>query len=212
MRQRQAQLRDTLVRVQRFLDENAAALEGVNSSGARRALDDAAAHLTEHSVAQREHIIGATGETRKQRALRLALRNRHLRPIANVAAASLGDVPEIGALRLPSKDLRGSRLVTAADAMANAAAPYAATFIGAGLKPDFLDALRALTREFEASHGERSDHVIARQASTIALGVETAGGRAALHLLDAAIQQQLPYDAQLLAEWKSVRRISGSRA
>jgi hypothetical protein len=212
MRQRQAQIRDTLVRVQRFLDENAAALGGVNSSGARRALDDAAARLTEHSVAQREHIIGATGETRKQRVLRLALRNRHLRPIANVAAASLAGVPEIAALRLPSKDLRGSRLVTAADAMANAAAPYLATFTGAGLKPDFLDALRALTREFEASHGERSDHVIARRASTIGLGVETAGGRAALHLLDAAIQQQLPNDAQLLAEWKGVRRISRSGA
>lgn len=207
MRHRQRQVRDTLVRVQRFLDENATALGPVNTSGARQALDAAAAQLTTHSVAQREHIIGSTGETQKQRSLRLALRNQYLGPIARVAAAKLTDVPEFSALRLPSKDLRGASLVTAANAMANAAEPYAATFIDAGLKPDFLDGLRALAREIDCSLGGRTDHLIARSASTIALRAETSKGRAALNLLDAAIQQHVPDDTQLLAEWSAARRI-----
>lgn len=207
MRKRQAHLRDTLVRVQRFLDDNAAAVGPVNTSGARQALDAAAEQLTASSVAQHEHAIGSTGETQKQRALRFTLRNQFLRPIAKVASAKLAEVPELSALKLPSKDLRGSSVTTAAYTMANAAAPYSATFIAAGLKPDFLDGLRALAGELEASRVGRSDHLIARRASTITLRAETSNGYAALRLLDAAIEQQVPGDEQLLTEWKAVRRV-----
>jgi len=207
MNQQQTYVRDTLVNVQRFLDANATALGPVNTSGARKALDDAIADLTQHFVAQTEHIIGSTGETTKQRALRLVLRKQYLVPIARVAAAKLAEVPEIATLRLPSKDVIGSALVDAANAMANAAAPYAATFIGAGLKPDFLDGLRALAQEMEMSLGGRTDHVTLRRGSTIALGKAVLAGRTALHLLDAVIQQRIPDDAQLLAEWSAVKRI-----
>ena len=207
MRKRQVHVRDTLVRVQRFLDDNAAAFGPVNTSGARQALDAAAQQLTASAVAQREHAIGSTGETGKQRALRLALRTQFLRPIAKVASAELTEVPEFSSMRLPSKDLRGSALVTAAHVMANAAEPYKETFVGAGLRPDFLDGLRALAGELDASLGGRMDHVIARRASTIALRTQTSSGRAALRLLDAAVAQQIPDDQQLLAEWQAARRI-----
>jgi len=203
----QTYVRDTLVNAQRFLDANATALGPVNASGARKALDDAIAGLTDHSVSQGQHFIGSTGETSKQRALRLALRRQYLGPIARVAAARLGDVPEIATLRMPSKKLIGSALVDAANSMANAAAPYAATFTAAGLKPDFLDGLRAMAQQLETSLGGRTDHVTQRRGSTIALGSATSAGRAALQLLDAAIQQQVPGDAQLLAEWDKVKRI-----
>ncbi len=207
MQQRQSYVRDTLVNVQRFLDANAAALGPVNTSGARKALDDAIVALTDHAVAQGEHTIGSTGETSKQRSLRMALRKQYLRPIARVAAAKLADVPEIATLRLPSIRMVGLELVDAANAMANAAAPYAATFMAAGLKPDFLDGLRACTEQLSTSLGGRTDHVIKRRGSTIALGAETSNGRKAINLLDAAIQQQVPDNAQLLAEWDAVKRI-----
>jgi len=207
MNQQQMYVRNTLVNVQRFLDANATALGPVNTSGARKALDDAIAGLTDHSVSQTEHIIGSTGETEKQRVLRLALRKQFLAPVARVAAAKLGDVPEIATLRLPSKDLIGAALVDAANAMANAAGPYAATFVAAGLKPDFLDALRTMAQLVETSLGGRTDHVTLRRGSTIALGAAAAAGRTAIRLLDAAIQQQVPDDAQLLAEWAAVKRI-----
>ena len=206
MKQKQSYVRDTLVNVQRFLDANAAALASVNSSGARKALDDAIASLDGHAVAQAEHRIGSTGETSKQRSLRLALRRQFLRPIAKVAAATLGDVPELAALRLPPVRLVGAPLVDAANAMANAAAPYTATFVAAGLRPGFLDDLRAMLQQIGSSLDGRSDHSAKRRGSTIALGSGTAGGRRALHLLDAAIQQAVT-DEQLLAEWNAVRRI-----
>lgn len=206
MKQKESYVRDTLVNVQRFLDANAAALASVNSSGGRKALDDAIAALDGHAIAQAEHQIGSAGETKKQRSLRLTLRRQFLRPIAKVAAAMLADVPELSAVRLPPVNLVGAPFVDAANAIANAAAPYAATFVAAGLRPDFLDGLRALAQEIQSSLGGRTDHTAKRRGSTIALGSGAASGRRALHLLDAAIHQSVT-DEQLLAEWNAVRRI-----
>ena len=206
MKQKDSYVRDTLVNVQRFLDANGAALASVNSSGGRKALNDAIEALDGHAIAQTEHQIGSTGETQKQRRLRLTLRRQFLRPIAKVAAATLADVPELASLRLPPVALRGAPLVDAANAIANAAAPYAATFVAAGLRPDFLDGLRALAQQIESSLGGRTDHTTKRRGSTIALGSGAASGRRALHLLDAAIHQSVT-DEQLLAEWSAVRRI-----
>jgi hypothetical protein len=207
MKRQESYVRDTLVNVQQFLDANAAALGPVNQSGARKALDDAIAALGDHAVAQGEHAIRSTGETNKQRSLRLSLRKQYLRPVAKVAAASLANVPEISSLRLPSPKLVGSELVDAANAMANAAEAHAAVFIAAGLRPDFLDGLRTMTQAIETSLGGRTDHVIKRRGSTIALGSGAASGRTALRLLDAVIEQQVPDNAQLLAEWNGVKRI-----
>jgi hypothetical protein len=207
MKRQESYVRDTLVNVQQFLDANAAALGPVNTSGARKALDDAIAALGDHAVAQGEHTIRSAGETNKQRSLRLSLRKQYLRPIAKVAAASLANVPEIATLRMPSRKLVGSELVDAANAMANAAEVHAAVFIAAGLRPDFLDGLRAMTQAMRTSLGGRTDHVIKRRGSTIALGSGAVSGRTALRLLDAVIEQQVPDNAQLLAEWQAVKRI-----
>jgi hypothetical protein len=207
MDKKQSYVRNTLVKAQHFLDENAAALGPVNNSGARKALDDAVAALTDRSVAQGEHTIGSSGETSKQRSLRVALRTQYLRPIARVAAARLSDVPEFASLRMPKGNIVGADLVDAARSMANAATPYVDTFTAAGLKPDFLDALRATAQQLETSLGGRTDHVLKRRGSTIALGSEARNGRKALNLLDAAIQQQVPGNEQLLAEWASVKHV-----
>jgi hypothetical protein len=206
VKQKESYVRDTLVSVQRFLDANAAALGSANNSGGRKALDDAIAALDGHAIAQAEHRIGSTGETQKQRSLRLTLRRQFLRPIVKVAAATLGNVPELAALRLPGNKVVGASLVDAANAIANAAAPYTATFVTAGLRPDFLDGLRAVTQQLASSLGGRTDHTAKRRGSTIGLGSGTANGRRALQLLDAAIHQTVT-DEQLLAEWNAVKRI-----
>ena len=207
MKQKEGSVRDTLVAAQRFLDANAAALGAVNGSGARKALDDALAALTGHAVAQGEHFIGSTGETEKQRSLRLELRTRYLAPIAKIAAAKLGDVPEIATLRLPPATLTSSALVDRANAIANASTRHAATFIAAGFTPNFLDGLRALATQLQDSVGGRTDHAAKRRGSTIALGTHAADGIRALRMLDAVIEQSTAVNPQFLAEWRAVRRI-----
>ena len=195
MKQREGSVRDTLVAAQRFLDANATALGAVNGSGARKDLDAAVTALTGHAVAQGEHFIGSTGETEKQRSLRLELRARYLRPIAKVSAAKLGDVPEMATLRLPPTRMIGSALVDRANAIANAATPHVATFTAAGFPPDFLDGLRAFATQLHDSLGGRTDHVTKRRGSTIELGTHAADGIRALHVHDAVIEQHVPDDA-----------------
>ena len=206
MKRRDGYVRDTLISAQRLFNANPEAFETVNASGARKALDDTIAAITRNGVAQVEHTIRANGETLKQHRIRLDLNRQHLRPIVDVAAATFGEVPELSTLRINAMRLSLTRLVHAAEAIANAVEPHADTFIAVGLRPAFLDELRAKTQELRASLGERTDHVNTRRSSTHALKAEAANGRRVLKLLDAVVQQSVT-DEKLLAEWASVRRI-----
>jgi hypothetical protein len=204
----ESRVRDALVNIQHFLDANSAVLGPVNTSGAKQDLDGAAAALSGNAVSQGEHTTAATGETRKERSIRVSIRRQYLRPIAQVAATRSPDVPQLGTLRLPSVKLRGASFVDAANAVANNAEPYAAVLVAAGLKLDFLAELRGKLQEIETSRGERVDHVRVRKSSTIALAAAAKNGRKAIKALDGVIEQHIPDNAQLLAEWKSVKRVA----
>jgi hypothetical protein len=172
----ESRVRDALVNIQHFLDANSAVLGPVNTSGAKQDLDGAAAALSGNAVSQGEHTTAATGETRKERSIRVSIRRQYLRPIAQVAATRSPDVPQLGTLRLPSVKLRGASFVDAANAVANNAEPYAAVLVAAGLKLDFLAELRGKLQEIETSRGERVDHVRVRKSSTIALAAAAKNG------------------------------------
>lgn len=206
MKRRQSYVRNTLVAAQHLFIANPEAFETVNASGARKALDDTIDAMNRNGVAQIEHTIRANGETLKQRRIRLDLNRQYLRPIVKVANATLGEVPELAGLRINAMRLVGLRLVHAATAVANAVEPHAATFVAAGLRPGFLEELRAKTQELRVSLGERTDHVNLRRSSTVALTAETANARRVLQMLDAVVQQSVT-DENLLAEWAAVRRI-----
>lgn len=206
MKRKQSYVRNTLVGAQRFFNAHPEEFEAVNASGARKALDDAIDAMTRNGVAQVEHTIRATGETLKQRRIRLELNRQYLRPIVKLAAATLGEVPELSTLRINAMRLSATQLVHAASAIANAVEPHADTFIAAGLRPAFLAELRARTQELRDSLGQRTDHVNTRRGSTLALATETANARRVLQMLDAVVQQSVT-DENLLAEWAAVRRI-----
>src|SRR5207253_956642 len=74
MRTRQGSVLEALRRSKDFLDANAQLLEAVNKSSARRNLDDIVAQLTAHSAIQDGSGRASTGETARQRSLRVALR------------------------------------------------------------------------------------------------------------------------------------------
>ena len=195
----------TLVTAQRFLDANASALGPVNATGARKALDDAIAAVGRHAISQVEHDIGSTGETKRQRGIRLSMHRRYLQPIAKIAAATLSQ-PEMATLRLPRFGIVGLELVQAATGIANAAEPHAAAFVAAGLPPNFLEGLRGEIHDLHASLGGRTDHATVRHSSTAALRAETRNARRVLQMLD-AVMQLLVSDEELLDAWAIVRRI-----
>lgn len=92
---------NTLTRVQRFLDDNNAALEDINTSGYRAILDDAVTNLSAHAINQTGSQRKSIAETAKERVLRNNLKLNHMRRIAMVARAQLRQVPEFAALKMP---------------------------------------------------------------------------------------------------------------
>src|SRR6266550_1598364 len=133
MRSKQGSVLDTLQRSQEFLDAQVPLLDDVNTSSARRNLDEVAAQLAAHAVNQDGGSRGSKGETAKQRTLRLALRFNHMRPIAVVAKERLRDVPEFEALQMPRSNVVGQKLVAAAGGMADAAERHAEALIDGGV-------------------------------------------------------------------------------
>src|SRR4051812_46612506 len=101
MQNRQGNLLQSLQAVQAFFDANAARLDGVVKTGARKQLDAAVASLSGHVVNQTGSHLAAKGATQKHKALRTVLLRDHMAPIARIAAADLPPLPAISPLRMP---------------------------------------------------------------------------------------------------------------
>ena len=134
---------DSLCNAQRFLDDHAGRLAEVNETGMRRRLDDIVAELSAFAADQTGGALQAQGATRKQHALRRALRRDHMGPISSIAHAELARTPEIEPFRMPRGTPSVGKLVAAAHGMGRAAAPHADVFVSAGLPADFIDRLIA---------------------------------------------------------------------
>ena len=142
-----------------------------------------------------------------KKALRKVLVEHHMRPIAKTARALSPDVPAISELQMPKHELGSQRLVNAARAMRDAAAPHGDVFIQHGQAPDFLDELGNAAKALE-------DAVVARKEANRRLVGATEGvqaavqlGRRAVQLIDAVVRPALLDNPTLLAEWKNAKRV-----
>jgi hypothetical protein len=142
MRDQQNAVLDALQRVQRFLDENAALLTGVDFTTARKRLDEVVTTFSAHALDQDVGDRGAKGETAKQRQLRLKLRRQRMEPIAVIARRNLRSVPEFRSLQMPKRTVRGQAFNASARGMADAATIHKDTLVAHGLPSTFLDDLR----------------------------------------------------------------------
>lgn len=198
---------EALKRIQQFLDVHADVLGTVNGSSARRTLDTVTTELSTHAVEQGSNTARAVGETRNFKAVRDHLRRTIMQPVIDMARAKLPDAPQVGALRLPSPEVTGVRLVAAAGALANAVEPYAAVLVESGLKPDFVQSLRTGVAQLDASLTARRAFQRRRGEATASLGTQARTARRAIRMLDAAVSQQLGDQPALLEQWKKLKRV-----
>jgi hypothetical protein len=196
---------DTLLRTQRFLDANDAALGQVNRSGARKTLDQVVTDLTTHGNVQESSKRKAMGETSKQRALRVAVL-KQMRSVARIAASTLRDIPQFSSLTMPPSKASAREVTMRAHAMADAALPHASVFTDAGLSADFTDRLLAAAGAVEASLGDRNESGATRVTATQGTLSASRRGRHAVKVLDALVRLQLADDNDLLAGWVSAKR------
>jgi hypothetical protein len=202
---------ETLRQMQRFLDDNGEKLDAVNKAAARQRLDEMAVQIAAHAVAQVAGRRSSEGETAKQRALRVALRSDHMRPIAVVAGQKLREQPEFKLLRLPPWNIRGPGLTTAAYDMANAAEKYTDLFIHDGLPIDFVAALRTAAVALDQSIDARGQSRGQRAGATEGLKAETKRAKVLIKVLDSLVRPTLGTNDELLRQWQLASHIRRER-
>lgn len=151
------------------------------------------------------------GETARQRELRRALWLHHLRPIVRIASRTLGTPmsPELKAtFTLPRQSTDNDALIQAASAMAKVAEINAAMFIRQGLPADFVPQLRRATAALSDALGARVETVRRRNVAAESVAELVKRGRASLEMLDAIVSSRLESRPELLAAWKTAKRLA----
>ena len=198
---------DMLRRVQRYLDDAGAKLDGVNATAARKELDGIVNAMAVNEAEEGNSALNAKGQVAKVNALRADLWNHHMRPVATIAAAHLRDVPEFSALRMPPHRLKSSSLVQYAIAMADAARGQQQVFVLNGRPENFADALVTAAEAVRNSIDARGRSIGLKAAARKGLKATAARAQVVVKLLDAQVRSALVDDPKALAGWSSVKRI-----
>jgi hypothetical protein len=179
-------------------------------------LDAVIAALTGHAVAQQgTRRLLAAGHAR-MRALRDALRQRHLAPALRAAHALGDENPELGALRMPDRNAGVERLLQETEAVAAVLERNAPALVAHGFPATFVADLRAAASAVRETVDERGARRVDGAGATAGVREQIDRGRRAVLLLDALVQRALHDDAGRLAEWRQAIRIgregAGGRA
>jgi hypothetical protein len=207
MQARQKQVIEAYQRVQDFLAAHPVPPPG-SYGPPKQLLDEVVARLTDHSSDQVAGGRLSRADTQRQKKLRTALRELHLRPISKIARAALSDMPAIDrALRMPAPQLSTTALIAEAAAMRDAVSKYADVLIKNGRPEDFLAKLDAASEELRQSILGRARNVGKKVGAKAGLKQEIQRGRAAVEMLDAIVTTTFANDSNLLAKWRIARRV-----
>lgn len=209
MQHTQQQVVEAYRRAQGFLDAHSTEDAGTFGA-AKQTLDEVIARLEALGTSQREADRTTRNETRRQRALRSALVEEHLRPIARIARATLRGAEGIEvAVALPRRRLSTTPLLIDAVAVRNAVAPYRPVFIEHSLAPDFIEQLDAAIAALGGSFTAGAESHTVRVGAGKGIAQEIRRGRDALEILDTLVRKRFARNAEMLARWGSAKRVRG---
>jgi hypothetical protein len=199
---------DALRRVQGFLDAQAAALGPIIPASLRARLDGAVSSLTGFQTEQNTADSTAHGEAVNQTELRKTFVTQFMEPIGHIAKGALKTSTDYAALSVASSRLRKSDFLGAAQAMADAAAKYQATFTTGGMPADFLTQLNAAIATLTASKVAQDRAVSRRAAATTGIAATDQTAKQIIGVLNGVIAPALATNSPLLKDWESTKRIS----
>ncbi|MES2177984.1 MAG: hypothetical protein V4550_08950 [Gemmatimonadota bacterium] len=202
----------SLENVKTFTRDNADALGGVVTTGVLTMLGDSITELSDHASVQNGETRAAKGAIARRHALRAALLRDHMTPIARIARLELAGTPELVSLSYPKGKPTVERLAALANGMAHAAEPYADVFIHAGMKPDFIQALRTAADDMVQALKDRTQSKGKVRTATSALRSKLIRARKVVHVLDAMVKSALVGNQDLLAGWNLVKRVPQTRS
>lgn len=146
--------------------------------------------------------------TARQQTLARRLRQDHLLPISRIAKALLGDDPVIQqALKMPDQGIPYAQLAAEAEGMRKDAAEHEQVFVDNGRPADFLARLDAAVAELREALMTRERTVRLHVGANKAIRHEVREGRRIVAMLDAFVQDAFAGDVEVLARWRSARRV-----
>lgn len=194
-------------RVQEFLaqlpvDDASASL------GAQAAeLDEVISRLSSKALDQEVGRRFVRVHSESQRRLRRALYADHMQPIARVAREVFGASGMDHAFRMPATTTASQTVLAAAGAMAEAAQKEKHVFVKHGLRPDFIDQLKTGAAALDTARNAKVESSRRRTTATADVHEQVKRGRKAIRLLNAILQPRLAKDPELLAAWRSAKRV-----
>jgi len=207
MLSRQNVVLQALLRAQRFLEENAAALSSfVDIATARKRLEDLIAAFTTQAEDQNASDRQVKGENAKQRQLREQLATDLMRPIAEIARRNLRSTPEFMSLKMP-RHVTGAKYLAEAAGMLHAATIRKDTLIERGMPADFLEQFQSGLAQLKQSESDRGQSRAQRMGATKGLRSHEQDGRSILKVLDALVRRAFRDNATALGEWEGARAI-----
>lgn len=207
MQSRQKQVIEAFQRVQGFLLAHPLPPPG-DYGEPKQLLDDAVVQLTEHSRSQLTGIGLKRAGRENEATLREQLLMQHLKPITLIAQAQLRGSPGIEqALRMPVRELPALKLVALASSFHDAAALYEAVFVRSGRPADFLAQLDQAAEALRQGYLAKEAHLGVQVGAAAGMKVQIEQGRRAVMMLDAIVLTAFARQPDVLAEWRSARRV-----
>lgn len=204
---REKQQVEAYERVQDFLKAHPAP-EGTTYGRPKQLLDEVVGRLTDHRSDQVGGGRLSKAERKREKAMQRALRELHLSPISKIAKATLAESPGIEkALKMPEQQLSTTALIDEANAMRDAVAQYAPTFVENGLSADFLERLDAAIEGLRGAMLGKARSAGTKVGAKAGIAQEIRRGRSAVQMLDAIVCTAFASDRDCLAKWRIAKRV-----
>ena len=194
-------------RVQEFLAQLPTSSDAPTLGAQANELAEVIARLSSTSVEQEAGGRFARVHTEAQRRLRQTLYVDHMQPISRVAREVFGASGMDRAFRMPRHTTVNQKVLAAAGAMAAAARKEREVFVKHGLPQDFIEQLEACGSALETARNARVESGRRRVTATADVVEQVKHGRKAVRLLNAILQPRLAKDPELLAAWRSAKRV-----
>ena len=197
----------SLQRVQEFLAQHPMSDVPASLGAQASALNEVITRLSTEAVDQEAGRRLSSVHSESQRQLRKQLVTDHVRPISRVAREVFGVTGMDRAFRMATVGKSNQALIAAAGAMAEAAEKQKDVFVQHGLSQDFIEQLQAAATALGDARNAKVESARRRVTATAAVTDQLKRGRKAVRLLDAILQPRLAKDPELLAAWRSAKRV-----
>jgi hypothetical protein len=194
-------------RVQEFLAQHPLSDAPATLGAQATELNDVIARLSSDSLDQEAGGRFVRAHSESQRKLRSALYTDHMQPISRVAREVFGASGMDKAFRLPNPGAANQTLIASAGAMAEVAEKEKDALLKHGLPQDFIEQLKSAASSLADARSAKVQSARRRTTATAALDDQVKRGRKAVRLLDAVLKPRLAKDPELLAAWRSAKRV-----